>query len=569
MAIGDDRAPPRGRSDSPDEPLLDGRVGLFEMRNRPRRDVPWLIAYLLLLLGALAGGVFAFMHRNTRFEKLVTPESMSDPHLCPIDATSHAARRLLQQGPDAPSPFDFDLFMRAAGMWAGASVGGALLVGLLFVWLVRVSPGALVATALGLQVSVPAAVGILALTRGSVGAGVALLGLAGLTLLVFILWKQQVQLVTALLGLAGRGLSANPGLVPMALGLQLLALGLLETPLLLALIGAAMNGTLAFNPHRADRGAAESPEQCVDAEGDSVSCCVWKTEPWVPAYMTLAGIAMTWTLFLAFQIKLYTVGGTIAQWYFEPVSAAAATDDDMYHGGGGASSSSADAANGGGRRTTARRRRSRTLTALRFAAGPSLGSLCCGSAILTLVSMIRQAMEKARQERDRNLLAACAAACCSLLLSLLEFVTRFATVRAAVTGEAFLTAGRGVVQLLKRNAMDAFGVWWLPPMIIQSCCFLLSASWAAAVSLLSYATTWRHQAHAASPHQASVSAWLTALLALLAAWAVLGFLGSLLLNVIDALFVCFAMDRDLGQVSAPEVHQVMGKLPSVGVLVQQ
>jgi hypothetical protein len=158
-------------------------------------------------------------------------DGVSDPHLCPVTATTHAARRLLQQGPDAPSAFNFDLFMRAAGAWVGASVGGAprgpgwapawevrrgglggrqrgrcaasptasvrelcrasdsahsqtgrtghaassahsadaspspasvlhrpppagsLLVGLMFIWLVRVSPASMVAVTLGLQVS--------------------------------------------------------------------------------------------------------------------------------------------------------------------------------------------------------------------------------------------------------------------------------------------------------------------------------------------------------------------------------------------------------------------------------
>jgi hypothetical protein len=32
-------------------------------------------------------------------------------------------------------------------------------------------------------------------------------------------------------------------------------------------------------------------------------------------------------------------------------------------------------------------------------------------------------------------------------------------VRAAISGEAFFAAGRSVVGLLSRNAMDAFGVW--------------------------------------------------------------------------------------------------------------
>ncbi len=91
-------------------------------------------------------------------------------------------------------------------------------------------------------------------------------------------------------------------------------------------------------------------------------------------------------------------------------------------------------------------------------------------------------------------------------------------------------------------------------MILQSCSFILSFCWAVAVAWISYATTWSHQKPvpgtpaAAAGNQAAASAVLTAVVAFLAAWAVLGFLASLLLNVIDSLFVCFAMDRDAGQV---------------------
>ncbi len=38
-------------------------------------------------------------------------------------------------------------------------------------------------------------------------------------------------------------------------------------------------------------------------------------------------------------------------------------------------------------------------------------------------------------------------------------------VRLAITGEAFMEAGRGVSDLLKRNFLDAYGVWWFPPMV--------------------------------------------------------------------------------------------------------
>ncbi len=83
-------------------------------------------------------------------------------------------------------------------------------------------------------------------------------------------------------------------------------------------------------------------------------------------------------------------------------------------------------------------------------------------------------MEKARKERGDNLFAACAAACLSLLLGLMEYVTRFATVRAAITGEAFFAAGRNVVNLLRRNFMDAFGVWWVRGLAWQDVVLLCS-----------------------------------------------------------------------------------------------
>ncbi|GLC47013.1 hypothetical protein PLESTM_002008700 [Pleodorina starrii] len=145
-----------------------------------------------------------------------------------------------------------------------------------------------------------------------------------------------------------------------AAGLQLGLVGLLELPLLMAAIAAAMNGTRVYNTDRVDHGSATAAEQCLDADGGQVPCCEWQTEPWVPAYLAFAFVAMTWSLFLAFQIKMFTVAGATAQWYFQSASASAASGS----GGGGTG-----------------RYRSRTLTSLRFAVGPSLGSLSgqCGT----------------------------------------------------------------------------------------------------------------------------------------------------------------------------------------------
>lgn len=54
-----------------------------------------------------------------------------------------------------------------------------------------------------------------------------------------------------------------------------------------------------------------------------------------------------------------------------------------------------------------------------------------------------------------------------MLYSLIEYLTKFATVMMAISGEAFLTAGRRVTDLLMRNFLDAFvsngeSVSWIP-----------------------------------------------------------------------------------------------------------
>ena len=64
---------------------------------------------------------------------------------------------------------------------------------------------------------------------------------------------------------------------------------------------------------------------------------------------------------------------------------------------------------------------------------------------------------------------------------LVEFLTKFATVRAAITGEAFLAAGRSATDLLKRNFLKAYAVWFIPPMVLQTAAFLLSAAWGCVV----------------------------------------------------------------------------------------
>ena len=80
----------------------------------------------------------------------------------------------------------------------------------------------------------------------------------------------------------------------------------------------------------------------------------------------------------------------------------------------------------------------------------------------------------------------------------MEYITKFATVHAAITGEAFLEAGRQAADLLTRNFLKAYAVWWLPPLVLQTGAFLISGVWGAGVGGLGW-LLW----HGSHPHNAT------------------------------------------------------------------
>lgn len=261
-------------------------------------------------------------------------------------------------------------------------------------------------------------------------------------------------------------------------------------------------------------------------------------------YLALLGVALTWFTMLLGEIKLFTVAGAVAQWYFIPAVPAAS-----------------------GAVLKAQPPRRRVLRSLGHALGASFGTLCAASALLTLVSYLRQALDAAeKRARDENkvvaIIAMIVVAILRVVLSLVEFLTRFTTVRAAITGEGFIDAAHGSLNLMRRNALDAFGVWWLPPFIVGNCGLMLSV----AFGFIVYgASTLVYQE--AGPNDRSCT--LLGVAAGIVAYIVLSFLAGLLLNILDAVFVCFAWDRDTARVTREDVHVVLKQLPTVGPVVEQ
>ncbi|KAJ9531995.1 hypothetical protein QJQ45_003697 [Haematococcus lacustris] len=360
--------------------------------------------------------------------------------------------------------------------WTACTVLGSLGLGLGFVALVRHHPGLLVGTAVSVKVLLPVAIALVLAYYGQGGWAALPLVWAGLLSLALWWYRDQIRQVARLMGVAGRALVECPGLLGLAVGLQL-ALTLAAAPLVAMGIGAYSNGRLIFNPERSlDPSVPNS--SCLDSAGKSVDCCAWETDGWVTPYLALLGLALSWTVLLVFEIKVFTVAGTVAQVTQRVVQ------------------------------------RSNSL-------------LCC------LLASVGRA-----------------------LYSLLEYFTRMVTMQMALSGLAFMPAAHTVLALLKRNGLDA----------LASSALVVAAVFGLAVGLLSVPS----QGVAAADKELEWEGRAgLGYMAFLAAWVVLSFFCALLVNIMEAVFLCFAIDRERRTVSHLEVHQLFCSLPNIGPVVQQ
>ena len=114
-------------------------------------------------------------------------------------------------------------------------------------------------------------------------------------LLPFLAWKRLV-LVSRLITVGGEGLGANSGLFSAVLcvGLGNLVLVFLQAAFLAF---SLMNGSVV-----------------PDTEGPNP--CKWQVNAFGIATASLCAVVMFWTAQIANQVNVFTIGGTIAQWYF-------------------------------------------------------------------------------------------------------------------------------------------------------------------------------------------------------------------------------------------------------------
>ncbi|XWS40181.1 hypothetical protein CRYUN_Cryun18bG0118400 [Craigia yunnanensis] len=253
----------------------------------------------------------------------------------------------------------------------------------------------------------------------------------------------------------------------------------------------------------------------VAKESNGEYTCVWKQDSWVPAYYTLAILTMLWSLTTMVEAQVYVISGTVAQWYFSKEE---------------------------------KKPKRSIRSSLRNAFGPSSGTVCLSGLLICAVRVVRAAVDSARQDVPGivNLVLRC---CVNALLSAVDFVNKFTINFAAITGEAYCTSARMTYELLRRNLLSDVFVDTVSTRLLAGVIFVISAVYTIVCAILKGVS------------DLGVNAYIVAVLAWVMLLVVLGFFVQMLDNVIETVYICYATDRDRGEVYKQEVHEVYVHLP--------
>ncbi|KAL2329070.1 hypothetical protein Fmac_022497 [Flemingia macrophylla] len=322
--------------------------------------------------------------------------------------------------------------------------------------------------------------------------------LIGIVVWILIVNRHRLQLTVNIIKVASDALSHNLALFAV-LPSMTLALLVYYVPLVVFLVFSKLNGKLVVK----------------ELEGDYA--CVWKEDLWVPFYFVLVILTMLWSAAATVEAQVYVISGTIANWYF---------------------SKDYQAPKRGIR------------TSLRNAFGPSSGTICLSGSLILVVRMVRCVVDSARQEDAPGIVNLVLRCCVNALLTTVDFLNKFTINFAAITGEAYCSSAKMTYELLRRNLLSAVFVETISSRLLAGIVFVLSAIYTIVVCAVLKAGINL----GADSYFVAAMAWVLLLV-------VLGYLVHVLDNVIDTIYVCYAIDRDRGEVCKQDVHEVYVHLP--------
>ncbi|URE26007.1 Plasma-membrane choline transporter [Musa troglodytarum] len=473
---------------------------------RPIRDLPALLLFLILSLATFALGIAAVARRNpaaSHASSFVYDRSTSSCVLPSSNSFSSSS---------SSSTFSKDL------IWT--LVVTLLLAGpiaLAVLWLLRHYAKQVVYASIPFFIVIPSFLNVYWFVACAVGHDcrhafplayriivlVFVFLLIGIFLWIIVANLHRIELTIHIVRVSATALASNIGLLAV---LPLLGIGLLAyfSPIIVFLVFSTWNGRVV-------------PRE-VEGTGKEYYKCVWKQESWVPAYFAIAIITMIWSAATLMEAKVYLISGTVAQWYFNKEES----------------------------------RPSKSIrSSLRNAFGPSFGTVCFSGMTVGAVRVVRAIVDSGKQGEEArgfiNLILKC---CANFVLAAIDFVNKFTIIFAAITGEGYCSAAKMTYELLRRNLLSAVFVETVSTRILVGIIFVLSAFYAIAVCAILRGIS-----------ALGMEMYFVAALAWLLLIVVLGYFVHVLDNVIDTIYVCYAIDRDKGEVCKQVVHEVYVLLP--------
>ena len=178
--------------------------------------------------------------------------------------------------------------------------------------------------------------------------------------------------------------------------------------------------------------------------------------------------------------------------------------------------------------------------------------------MLTAVHVAREINQNVRRNARENgggalqILACLVTTCMDCVYALIQHVTKYATIQCAITGAAFCDAAAAVSQMLTENFLNAYAVWWLPGTLLGSAAFVFAAAYGTCVGVAGYVAWNGSSGHENAGGESVILGFVAFCLALVA----VNFCVTVLLDVVDCVFVCYVMDLDRQRNSRPEVHEI-------------
>ncbi|CAM6082743.1 unnamed protein product [Calypogeia fissa] len=503
----------------------------YNYGNRPYRDIAFSIAFAIFVTASLGVGIFAAFNRNSDYQ-LLGSASYSRDEGCTLpqgfhDGASSGSLRFrhLLSLDSLPNSMVVLLFVFLATLVVMAPVGFG------FLYVLRKYAKEVVYVTIPFFVIIPAATAITLFVSCSMSAACQSaydptyryfgLGLV-LVLNVFYVWVlcrnwDRVELTIRIIRTASEALHQNLALLLVLPALNVSYL-LYVIPAAFCLYFAYTNGKIVTNPE-----VVQDPDLvCGDRYGGR-PCCVWETDSWVPAYFVLTVFSMLWGSVIMAEIRVFTISGTISQWYFSTAEAS----------------------------TVGNMKRS-----LANSFGPSFGTVCLSGLVVAFIQLIRSAIESSRSGRGEvGFAALIVRACLMCLLSVVEFLTKFTTNFAAITGESFCGSAHMTYDLLRRNLLSTVVVESVTARLLGQAVVVIAAVYGLLVwggvtlFVQDGSRLWG-------------GLWGFGVFACTILMIFLVYCMQVLLSVVDTVYICFAMDKDHNEVSKPEVHDVYVLLPA-------